>query len=55
LLDCKKVVAVIKLSGAGGFGQVLQARAEEIVKDSPGRNIVAVKTCRGKILPVPCG
>ena len=34
------------LAGKGTFGVVLQARAEDIVKFTPQRNIVAVKTPR---------
>lgn len=34
--------------GKGRFGRVLLAKAEGIVRDSPGRNIVAVKECQGK-------
>ena len=33
--------------GKGTFGVVLQAKAEDIVKSAPHRNIVAVKTTRG--------
>ena len=33
-------------AGKGTFGVVLQARAEDIVKSAPQRNIVAVKTPR---------
>ena len=33
--------------GEGTFGRVIQARAIGIVKDSPERNVVAIKTYRG--------
>lgn len=33
--------------GKGTFGVVLQAKAEDIMKSAPHRNIVAVKTTRG--------
>ena len=36
--------------GKGTFGVVLQAKAEDIVKSAPHRNIVAVKTTRGMCL-----
>lgn len=36
--------------GKGTFGVVLQAKAEDIVKSAPHRNIVAVKTTRGMII-----
>jgi hypothetical protein len=35
--------------GEGTFGLVRQARAEGIVESTPKRNIVAVKTTRGKV------
>ena len=35
-------------TGEGRFGLVLQAKAEGIVEGSPERNIVAMKTVRGK-------
>ena len=34
-------------TGEGTFGVVLQAKAEDIAKSAPHRNIVAVKTPRG--------
>ena len=36
--------------GEGTFGLVRQARAEGIVESTPERNIVAVKTTRGKMI-----
>ena len=36
-------------TGEGTFGLVRQARAEGIVESTPERNIVAVKTTRGKL------
>ena len=37
-----------RFSGEGTFGKVVQARAEGIVDGSPERNIVAVKTTKGR-------
>ena len=39
--------------GEGTFGLVRQARAEGIVESTPERNIVAVKTTRGKASDPP--
>ena len=35
-------------TGEGSFGRVMQARAESIVAGMPERNIVAVKTTKGR-------
>ena len=40
-------LVVIIDAGEGTFGVVMQAKAEDIVKSAPHRNIVAVKTPRG--------
>lgn len=40
-------LVVIDTAGEGTFGVVMQAKAEDIVKSAPHRNIVAVKTPRG--------
>ena len=35
-------------AGKGAFGKVLLAKAEGIVPDTPAKDIVAVKTAKGK-------
>ena len=42
-------------AGEGTFGVVVQAKAEDIVKSAPHRNIVAVKTTRGMHILTGCG